>query len=105
MTENIELFVEFQKWIQGEISREFPDIEFGVADQSVENVAWLNLNTKETISGIKIWSTGDYYCEILTLDKKEPEMAVFEKLEKDQDFSAAFSAFLNRIRIIDDRIS
>lgn len=95
------MFVTFQKWIQNEVSQKFPNAECGIADQNVENIAWLKLNTKGTISGIKIWDTGDYYCEILTLDKEEPDMAVFKKMGSDLNFSDEFSIFLERILAID----
>ena len=105
MTEALSLFQSFKNWVDSDVRKEFPSCEFGVADQEVDNVAWLKLDTKRTISGIKLWRTGDYYCEILTFDKEEPDMALSDKLSTAPDFSAAFSRFLDRVVEIDQTLS
>lgn len=105
MTDSLSLFQSFTNWIETDIRQKFPNCEFGIADQEIENVAWLKLDTKGTISGIKLWSTGDYYCEILTFDKEEPDMALSDKLSIDPDFSVAFSRFLDRVVEVDQTLS
>lgn len=101
MTKDISLFQSFKDWVENDVRKKFPKCECGVADQNIENVAWLKLDTKGTISGIKLWSTGDYYSEILTFDKEEPDMALSGKLPMDPDFSVAFSHFFDRVLEID----
>ncbi|GAB5445461.1 immunity protein TriTu family protein [Gymnodinialimonas sp.] len=105
MTENTKLFESFKDWVETDVRGVFSNYEFGVSNPEMENTAWLKLDTKGTISGIKIWSTGDYYCEILTFDKEEPDMALSDKLPQDLNFSAAFSRFLNRVVEIDQAAS
>lgn len=103
MTESSDLLEKFHQWALEVVAQQFAGFESGIANQSVENTAWIKLNTRRTVSGIKMWDTGDYYCEILTLDKDEPDMAVFEKMHLGRNFSDEFSIFLGRIKELDAR--
>lgn len=105
MTDDKSIFQSFRDWVDTDVIVRFQGCEFGIADQDVENVAWLKLNTKGTISGIKLWSTGHYYCEILTLDKEEPDMAVREELPINPNYSDVFRRFLDRILEIDSSLA
>jgi len=101
MIDRNELYQSFKNWVEIEVRPKFQDCEFGISDQQIENIAWLKLNTKGTISGIKLWSTGDYYCEILTLEQDDPDMALSGKLPQEPNYSATFFQFLKRISEID----
>ncbi len=93
----------FLIWAKIYVSPNFKKSEFGLADQSIENVAWAKIVTVNTVSGIKIWDTGDFYLEILALDQEVPELAEFGSVQEPFDFSSSFSQFFKRIRDTDSR--
>ena len=100
---NVDILHSFLRWSGEHLSRQLDGVEAGIADQSIENVAWARIRSRNTISGIKLRDTGDYYVEILPLDDVESDLAKFGSLGSDCDFSGAFSDFIEEVKRSDRR--
>ena len=69
--------------------------------QNIENIAWLRINSQHTISGLKLWDNGRFYCEILSMDQEEPVLAELRDISTDETFSDAFQIFFDKISAIE----
>ena len=55
MTAAPDIHERFHKWAKQQVTVDFPDVEFGIANQHIENVAWLQIDSKRAIAGVKLW--------------------------------------------------
>lgn len=94
------LLSRFSDWATAEIDPRFPTAKSGVSDPDMENTAWINFDLPRCIAAIKLWDTGDFYLEILTLESEEPVVAEFGKIGESQSFSEAFSDFLIKVETL-----
>jgi len=97
MTAIPEILTMFAKWAK---SYDFPtatDADVGIADQEMEDVAWFHFQTPNTFPAIKLWSSGHYYIEILTLQLEAPLLAEFGDCNSQWDFSAEFERLFEAV--------
>ena len=101
MSLGLELLEAFASWAHADVLPAFPGAKVGIADQDIENIAWLHIETQQTICGIKLWDTGDYYLEVLTLTYEDPALAEFGELPEQVGFSEAFKPLFEKISEIE----
>lgn len=95
----------FAQWANAkEIPTAF-NVNVGIEDQEMEDVAWLRFDTPNTVSSIKIWSSGYYYIEILTIQHEDPLLAEFGECGPQLDFSVEFARLFDRIAAYESSIS
>jgi len=92
-----QIFTEFIDWSKTLNSDFFSKIDAGIADQDIENIAWLNIDTKRALSNITLWDTGDY---LITIDSITQENPVFTRrgtLGDPYNFQTVFHEFFETI--------
>ncbi len=90
----------FQKWAESEVRLTYPNVETGIADPRMENIAWLSIETSNCIASIKLWDTGDYYLEILPIVDTPSDVTEFGIIDEGLSFGETFSEFFRRIQAL-----
>jgi len=103
MKKHPSIFNEFKKWCGNLESEYFEKLDFGIADQDIENISWLNIDTKHTISNITLWDTGDYFLTINTIFQDTPVFSRRGAVSEASEFQNSFEDFFKEIESLEDK--